>query len=153
MVGAADERGESCDHARVKPSIPIAITYLVIIGVICVMFALKLTIWSSPGIVISTDGPAVIVDSMFLGRYQLGLERIRIASTTGGDTIVDLRDPDGKLPNVFRLRAGENTIAVPGRESVPFLLAPSRNYALTLCGNNGWGRTGCRTKGLQLPSN
>lgn len=131
----------------------VAIVYLLLIAAICVVIALKLTIWSNPGIVVSTDGPAVIVDSMFLGRYPLGLERIRIASTTGGETIVDIRDPGGTLPNVFRLRAGENTIAAQGMESVRFNLAPGRTYALTLCGNNGWGRTGCRTKGLRLPSN
>ncbi|MHB0968152.1 MAG: hypothetical protein ACYC7A_06740 [Thermoanaerobaculia bacterium] len=79
------------------------------------------------------------------------VERIRITSGDGCDTIVDLRDPDGKLPNVFRLSAGENTIAVPGRESVPFPLAHGRIYALTLCGDNGWGRAGCRTERLELP--
>jgi hypothetical protein len=135
-----------------KPSpFRVAIVYLVFIAAMCVVIALKLTIWSSPGIVTSPDGPSLVVDSLFLGRYALGLERIRIASSPGGETIVELRDPGGALPNVFRLRAGENTIVVPGRESVRFILAPGRAYALTLCGDNGWGRTGCRTKGLQLP--
>lgn len=131
--------------------IRVAVTYLVIIGVICVLFALKLTIWSSPGIVLTSDGPALIVDSTFLGRYRLGLERITITSGDGREVVVDVRDPDGKLPNLFRLQPGENAIEIPGRDSASFSLSSAHAYVLTLCGDNGWGRTGCRTKRLELP--
>lgn len=132
------------------PANPTAFVFLVLTAATLIFLGLELTIWSAPAFVVSYSGSDAIVDSTFLGEYRLGLDRIRIVSAIPSETIIDLRDPGARLPNVFRLRAGENEIEVPGERRVSFRLMTDRKYTLMLCGNNGWGRVKCRSKTLQL---
>jgi hypothetical protein len=134
------------------PSQRVAIIYLVLVAAILVLIGLKLTIWSAPGIVIFAERNEVVIDSRFLGEYHLGLERILISTESGQEAIVDLRDAGGKLPNIFRVGGGVNRIKLPGGEPTTFVLDPGKPYVLMLCGNNGWGRTTCRSKSLRVPA-
>lgn len=133
------------------PSHRVAIIYLVLAAATLVLIGLKLTIWSSPGIVVSADGKDVVIDSTFLGEYHLGLERIRISTESGQRAIVDVRDANGRLPNIFRLREGLNGIELPDGKPTTFVLDPNKPYVLMICGDNGWGRTRCRSKSVRVP--
>jgi hypothetical protein len=129
----------------------VAIIYLVLVAAICVLIGLKLTVWSAPGIVVAAYGKELVIDSRFLGEYRLGVERIRIGGESGREAIVDVRDPEGQLPDVFRLVEGVNHLELPDGERATFELRSEEPYVLTLCGNNGWGRTTCRSKSLRVP--
>jgi len=134
------------------PSHRVAIAYLLMVAAILVLIILKLTIWSAPGIVVSADGNEVVIDSSFLGMYHFGLERIRIRSEQGSDAIVDVRDDDGRLPDIFRLSAGANSIQLPDGTPTAFDLVPNTPYVLMICGNNGWGQSRCRSKSVKVPA-
>lgn len=121
------------------------VRHILIIGSI-IALALAFAIWSPGGIVLTPDGPALIVDATPL--YRLGLERIRITSGDGCHVIVDVRDAERRLPNLIRLQAGQNLIEVPASESASFSLPSGRTYILTLCGADDRDRTGCRTRYL-----
>ena len=134
-----------------KPSYRVAILYLVLVAAICVLIGLKITIWSEPSVVVAAYGKELVIDSRFLGEYHLGIERIRIGGESGREAIVDVRDPEGRLPDVFRLVEGVNHLGLPDGERATFELHSDEPYVLTLCGNNGWGRTTCRSKSVRVP--
>lgn len=144
--------GGSVRLAMRSTSQRVAVIYLVLIATSLVLIGLKLTIWSVPGIVISAEDGEVVIDSTFLGEYHLGLERIRIDSESGQEVIVDLRDVDGELPNIIRLSPGVNRLELSDGSLTTFVLDADKSYVITLCGDNGWGRTQCNSKSLRLPT-
>jgi hypothetical protein len=101
--------------------------------------------------VVAAYGKELVIDSRFLGEYHLGVERIRIGGESVRETIVDVRDPEGRLPDVFRLVEGANHLELPDGERATFELRSDEPYVLMLCGNNGWGRTTCRSKSVRVP--
>jgi len=129
----------------------VAVPYLAVVAAIFVLIGLKLTLWSGPTIVIRVVGPEVEVDTTFLGEYHLGLDRVRINNESSSPAVVDARDPGGRLPNVFRLRAGRNELGAEAQK-VRFVLEPGKSYVVTVCGNNGWARSECSSRKFTLPA-
>lgn len=124
---------------------------IVVVGLLALL-GMKLTIWSGPKLDISENGSRAKIDSTFLGEYELGITRLRIAGDDSNSPVVDVKDPHGAIPNLFELRVGENRIAAREGTIVEFVLKESTPYVLRLCGNNGWGRPGCSSKQFRLTS-
>lgn len=124
----------------------------VVVIALIVLLGMNLTVWSGPGLDISAKGPTAEVKSVFLGEYELGITRLRIESSDSDSPVVDVRDSNGGIPNVFDLRVGENQIAGSKGATSRFMLKEAEPYTLTLCGNNGWGRNRCSSKHFRLTS-
>ena len=127
-------------------------TGAIVVIALIILLGMNLTVWSGPNLDISAKGSEAKVESVFLGEYELGITRLRIENDDSTSPVVDVKDSRAGIPNVFKLRVGENQIAHSQGTLSRFVLKEAEPYVLTLCGNNGWGRVRCSSRPFRLTS-
>jgi hypothetical protein len=102
-----------------------------------------------------------MVDTQFLGEYDLGLQKLLITDVGSGAAVLDLESSGPNIEGSFYLFIGPNRIdqldrgrsrvsrLVP-RQGQRFVLEAHRTYQLAVCGNNGWGFLRCSTRAFVL---
>ena len=129
------------------------VTLAIIVGIWVVWFA-------APPVEVMTVGPAVRIDTRYLGEYYVAASVIEVTDSNGSPVFRATSSRSDCTSDLFVFAAGDNDVPALGtggcavevpRNSPTFDLKAGGTYTFTVIGNNGFGHVRKASRRFTVP--